>query len=404
MHHDLAVHHELNVGRSIVRIVRWLVLITVGCWSGSVLADLPEMPESLGVIALPDKPSGAHWVWVADFQGGAYARSVLYDADTGDLLGMIDTGWEGNKLDLPHSGDKIYNFAMYMSRGFRGERTDVVTTYDKRTLEPLREVIVPSKGIHGLQDPNLSAISDDDRFLFMQFFTPASSIGVVDTQTNKYVGEIETSGCAHVMAAGPRRFFTLCGNGGALAVTIGDDGKEISRQRSATFFDPDKDPIHGSGVRSGNVWYFPSYYGRIYEVDVSGENLIFPASWSISELEKGLHWVPGPATQPVAVHHDKRRLYVLMHSSDLEPKGGGTDFHREDASELWVFDLDQKSRLSRIQLKYPTGSLAVSQDASPVIYGAALFQGIVTVYDEASGNPLRDIGIAVHPMIIQPVD
>jgi methylamine dehydrogenase heavy chain len=380
------------------------VLAAMAFMPGPTFAALPVMPEPLETAVLSDKPADAHWVWIQDFQIGGYGRSVLFNADSGEILGMIDAGWESNKLDLPHSGDEIYNLGMYMSRGYRGERTDVVTTYDRQTLKPLREVITPSKAIKGLPDPNNTAISDDDRFLFMQFFTPASSVGIVDLKANKYVGEVETAGCAHVMAAGARRFFTLCGNGSALSITIDDVGKEILRKRSAPFFDPDKDPIHGSGTRSRDVWYFPSHRGEIHEVDVSGAELAFPPAWSITEISKGLHWVPGPLMQPIAIHNAMRRLYVLMHASDLKPKGGGYDFHRMDATEVWVFDLNTRRRLRRVVLKLPTSTMSVSQDASPLIYGGSIYGGgSVAVYDEASGKVLRDIPMSTSPILIQPL-
>lgn len=390
-------------GAIFARVGRCLVIAVGGCLFTPSFAASPTMPEPLEVAVIPEMPAGAHWVWLGDFQFGSYSRAILYDADSGDMLGMIDTGWEGIKLDIPRSGNEIHNLAMFMSRGYRGERTDVVTTFDRRTLKPLRELIVPPKGIKGLPDPNHTALSDDDRFLYMQFFTPASSIGVVDLKENRYVGEVETSGCAHVMAAGARRFFTLCGDGSALAVTIGDDGRELSRKRSTPFFDPDRDPIYGSGTRSGDKWYFASYRGAIHEVDVSGADLAFAPAWSIAESDGALTWVSGPSMQSVAVHSATRRLYVLMHASDLKPKGGGTDFHRVEATEAWVFDLDTKRRLKRIALKMPASTLAVSPDAAPLVYAGSLFGGAVTIYDEATGQPLRDIAIPMSPTIIQPV-
>lgn len=382
-----------------------LASVALAMLGAPALAALPTMPQPLEVAVIPEKPAGAHWVWISDFQYGGYGRTLLYDADNAELKGMIDTGWEGNKLDFPRTGNEIYSLGMYMSRGYRGQRTDTVATYDKRTLKLLREVETPPKSIKGLPDPNHTTLSDDDRFLFMHFFTPASSVGIVDVKANRYVGEIETAGCAHIMAAGTRRFFMLCGDGAALVVTIGEDGLETSRQRSAPFFDPDKDPIHGSGTRSGNTWYFASHRGQIHEVDVTGEQLVFPAPWSITQTQKGLHWVPGPLMQPVAVHHATRRLFVLMLSSDLKPKGGGYDFHRLEATEVWTFDLQSKRRLKRTPLKLPTSTMAVSQGAAPRIYAGSIYGGgAVTVYDEASGNPLLDIPVPMSPTLIQPVE
>jgi len=108
--------------------------------------------------------------------------------------------------------------------------------------------------------------------------------------------------------------------------------------------------------------------------------------------------------QPVAIHQAKRRLYVLMHLSDLKPKGGGYDFQRDEATEAWIFDLDTKRRLKRIPLKHITSGLAVSQDTSALLFGASIFGGTVTIYDEESGKPLRDIPVPMSSTVLQPVD
>jgi methylamine dehydrogenase heavy chain len=379
-------------------------LITLGLLSAvDRAAELPKMPEPLANVVLGDKPARAHWVWLNDFQNGLYARSILFNAETGATLGMIDTGWEGIKLDFPKAGNEIYNDAMYMSRGYRGDRTDAITAYDRHTLKALREIVVPPKAIRGWPDPNHTALSDDGRFMWIQFFTPASSIGVADLTSNRYVGEIETSGCSHVMAAGARQVFTLCGDGSALAITVGDDGRETTRKRYPGLFDPDQDPLHGSGTRSGNTWYFVSYRGQVHEVQVGNGELRFGPTWPVAESIDAMMWVPGPIMQPIAVHDAKKLLYVLMHPSDLKPKGGGTDFHRGEGTEVWVFDLDAKKRIKRMGLKYPGTALAVSQDATPLLYVSAMYHFIVTVYEEASGQAKVDIPIATFPTLIQPV-
>lgn len=365
--------------------------------------ELPKMPEPLESVVLPDRPPAAHWIWIGDFQSGNYGRALLHDVDTGALLGTIDTGWEGIKLDFPRKGDEIYNLAMYMSRAFRGERVDAITAYDRYTLKPLREIVVPPKGIHGWPDVNHTALSDDDRFMWMQFMTPSSSLGIADVKAGKYIGEVETSGCAHVMAAGPRQAFTLCGDGSALAITIGDDGSEIGRKRYSGFFDPVNDPLHGSGTRSGNTWYFVSHRGQVHEIEARDGELRPGAVWTIAEKIGEQTWVPGAPMQSVAVNAQKQRLYVLMHPSDLKPKGGGLDFHREDGTEVWVFDLATHKRLKRMALKHPGTAVAVSDAPSPVLYVTAMMHVSVIAYDEASGEVKREFQIPTYPTLIQPV-
>jgi methylamine dehydrogenase heavy chain len=386
------------------KVTATIVLFTAGLLpSIDRASDFPKMPEPLENVVLTDKPAGAHWVWLGDFQNGLYARSILYDADSGAKLGMVDTGWEGIKLDFSRRGDVIYNEAMYMSRGYRGQRTDAITAYDRHTLKPLREIVVPAKVIRGWPDPNHTALSDDDRFMWMQFFTPASSIGVTDLTGNRYVGEFETSGCAHVMAAGPRQVFTLCGDGSALAITVGDDGAEKTRKRYSGLFDPDKDPLHGAGVRSGNTWYFVSHRGQVHEVQVEDGELRFGPVWPVTEKIGALTWVPGPLLQPMAIQDAKKQLYVLMHASDLKPKGGGYDFQVGHGTEVWVFDLNTKKRLRRLVLKHPGTAVAVSQDAAPLLYVASMLDFVVDIYDEADGREKREIPAPTYATLIQPV-
>lgn len=388
--------------QAIVRFARnWLVLAAITALPGAALAQSPGQVEN---VVLPDKPANEHWVWIGDFQNGNYARSILFNARSGERLGSIDMGWEGIKLDFARSSDEIYNLAMFMSRGFRGTRTDAIAAFDKHTLMPLREIVVPAKGVKGWPDPNHTALSDDDRFLFMQFLTPASSIGVADLKGGKYVGEIETTGCAHVMAAGKRRFFTLCGDGSILAVDIGEDGKELSRRRYSKFFDVDRDPLHGSGTRAGQTWYFVSHLGQVHSVDVSGAELKFQKTWPVTAKEGDLNWVPGAFMQSLAIHTGKGRLYVAMHASDLKPKGGGTDYHAHPGTQVWVFDLSSKQRVQTIVMKNPVNQIAVSQDAAPLFYGNGMFAGTVTVYDAASGQPLQDIVVPTFPTLLQPVN
>jgi methylamine dehydrogenase heavy chain len=307
---------------------------------------LPQLPPN---VTLPVKPPGAHWFWVGDYQGGNYGRSVLNDADTATILGMIDTGWEGGRLLW--SDKEIYNAAMFMSRGLRGQRTDVVTTFDPRTLKPLREIVVPPKTIRGFQDMNHFSLTDDKRFMLLQLMSPASSIGVVDLPANKYVGEIETAGCINAIPAGNRRLFAMCGDGSLLAVSLNEEDKEASRKRFPKFFDPDSDSLHESGVRSGNTWYFVSHLGRIHAVDVSGMDFKAIAEWNVSEKEGDNTWIPGQPMQNLAVHHRQQRLYVLVYPSDLKPKLNGTDIHRRPGTEVWVYDLKTQRRLQRIPLK-----------------------------------------------------
>jgi methylamine dehydrogenase heavy chain len=388
---------------STLRIVKSLTATALGLSLPLLCQGAPSpLPQSPPNVVLPDKPASAHWVWVGDYQWGNYGRSVLYNADSAEVLGMIDSGWEGSRLNFTDRG--IINTAMFMSRGFRGQRTDVVTTYDPHTLNPVSEVIVPPKTIRGFQDLNHFSLTDDNRFLLLQLVSPASSVGVVDLQSNQYLGEIETAGCINAMPAGNRRFFAMCGDGSLLAVTITDDGKEASRKRYTRFFDPDADPLHESAMRSGNIWYFVSHRGEMHPVDVSGADFKPLPTWSVAQKDGELTWIPGQPMQTLAIHHRQQRLYVLMHASDLKPKTNGIDFHRQPGTEAWVFDLKNKRRLQRIALKNLTDAIAVSQDDAPLLYASSMYHLAFTIQQADSGKLLHEIPFPSYPNLVQPVD
>jgi len=358
-------------------------------------------------IVLTDQQAGEHRIWVNDWAGAVYSRAILFDADSGDMLGAVETGWEGVKLDLPVGGDHIYSNALYMSRGYHGERTDVLEYINRSTLRVEGEIVLPPKAGRGLPNTNHSNLSDDESFLFLTFFTPASSVGVVDLRSKTYIGEIETAGCAYVFSAGPRRFFALCGDGSALGIEIDNAGKEIRRNRYQGLFDPIADPLHGTAVRSGNTWYLVSYLGQVHTIDVGGEELAHKVHWRVDERSgPDRAWVPAEVYQNLAVHSAANRLYVLVGEQDLTPKGGGTDYHRKAGSEIWEFDAGTGKRIRQIKLPQPMTSIAVSQDKSPFLYAANGFYQDVLVIDVKSGEVVRTMHTGFHgmPMILQPVE
>ena len=358
-------------------------------------------------VVLEEQKPGEHRIWVNDWAGAVYSRAILFNADSGDMLGAVETGWEGVKLDLPVGGDHIYSSALYMSRGYHGERTDALEYINRSTLSVEGEIILPPKSGRGLPNTNHSNLSDDESFLFQTFFTPASSVGVVDLRAKKYIGEIQTAGCAYVMSAGPRRFFSLCGDGSALAVQIDDNGKEAGRTRYRGLFDPKVDPLSGTAVRAGDRWYLITYLGQVHAIDVGGRDLVHKALWNVSEKSaSGKTWIPSEIYQNLAVHRAQNRLYVLMGEQDLTPKGGGSDYHRRGGTEIRAFDATTGKLLQRVKLPQPMTAIAVSQDEQPLLYAAIAFSTDVLVIDVKSGEVVRTLhaGFNGMPMILQPVE
>jgi methylamine dehydrogenase heavy chain len=368
-------------------------------------------------VAVLPAPASPHWAVVSDFVLG---RSAFVDLDDGAFLGMISTGYGVQEAAYPRGLGEFYLPETYFSRGTRGVRSDVVSVYDRVTLAPIAEIEIPAKrATNTLASGNL-ALSDDDRFLAVWNMTPATSLSIVDVRARRFVEEVATAGCGMVYAGGTRAFLMLCADGALLRVALDDSGRKQGLERSAPFFDPNRDPVTEKAVRVGDRWLFVSFEGQVYPVDVGDGPPRFEAPWSlVDETLREQSWRSG-GSQHFAVHEATGRLYALMHQ-------GGPDSHKDPGTELWVFDLAARSRLLRIPLRHPgieilgeslafgqdwmppfdglydwlldhvvpnpgIDRLAVTQDARPLLVTSSERGGSLAVYDAQSGEFLRRIG------------
>lgn len=392
--------------------IRWL-----GVLSLSVVAASPlrAQPNDVGrVERLPERVP-AHGFWLSDV---LLHRVAFFDADRRTLLGTITSGSGGVGFVVHPVPSKdrreIYIPETYYSRGVRGERTDVVTVYDGRTLEPLAEIPIPPHRGEYFAGAAANTLSDDGRFLAVFNVTPATSLSIVDVVARRFVTEVETPGCSLVYAAGARRFFMLCANGEALVVQLDDGGMPRAVSRTAAFFDPQRDPVTEKAVRAGDTWYFASFEGRVHEVDVGGEVLGFRPSWPLVDAADAGWRIGGQ--QHLAVHERAGWLYALMHR-------GGPDTHKAPGTEVWVYDLRTRRRRLRFPLDNPlvaffgqqaglprdgwtrallrwvlphTGvsNILVTQDDAPVLIAAAQEPPNLSVHDARTGALVGEISDA----------
>jgi methylamine dehydrogenase heavy chain len=377
-------------------------------------------PEAVGKsLTLPERP-GPHWFWLSDI---ALHRTGLFDADSGELLGTISSGTAGLGFVIAPLFAKdqreIYIPETYYARGVRGERTDVVTVYDGRTLAPLAEIPLPPKRAEYFPGNAANALSDDGRFAAVFNLTPMSSLSIVDVKARRFVSEVSTPGCSLVYAGGSRRFFMLCANGGALTVDL-DEAGQATVARTEPFFDPQKDPLTEKAVRRGNEWLFVSFGGTIHPVDVAGPTLRMGERWSLLEdADRDAAWRIGGG-QHLAVHAASGRLYALVHQ-------GGPDTHKQAGTEIWVYDLAGRRRVLRIPVVNPVASfvaqqaglardsaarwvldrvlpmtgvdaIIVTQDDRPVLLAAGMEPPTVTVHDATTGevrHEVPEVGLAL---------
>lgn len=327
-----------------------------------VFAQVPS--EGVRVREMP--PQSPHWAFLVSPIFGSFAVSavMIVDGDSVKILGML-TGGLTSEAALSADHRQMYMVDTFFSRGARGKRTDVLTIYDMKTLNPVGEVILPPKRQLTVPDNFQLGVTPDGRFALVANITPAASVTVVDLHSRKVVGEIETSGCVEIQMASNRRFTSMCGDGSILTVNFDNAGKATSRKISAPFFNPEKDLVFASPAVIGKMDYFVSYHGMVYPVDRSTDPVTAGKPWPLlTQKEKAENWKPG-GFQPVWAHARRGLLYVLMHQ-------GGEWSHKQPGSEIWIFNVAEHKRVDRLVLRDPAEAIYVTQDDHPLIFTTSL--------------------------------
>src|SRR3954452_3951843 len=207
----------------------------LACLSATAIAAAAG--PAANVVTLP-QPTPAHWIWVNDFvfPHMVSGKAMLVDGDAGRFVGELDTGFGSMRVVPSLDGRVIYSPETYFSRGTRGERTDVISLYDPAHLSFINEIRIPPKRSSNLPMMANAQLTDDGRFLVVYNFNPGQSMTVVDTQSRKFVGEVESSGCALIYPTGNRTFFSLCADGALLTTVLDDSGKVKSSDRTDPVF------------------------------------------------------------------------------------------------------------------------------------------------------------------------
>jgi len=353
-------------------------------------AQSPAQPtvlaaETSDVATLP--PAGPHWAFVmAALSSGAN----VVDADSKDLkvLGLVPINRNG-LLALSRDASRAVVTETFYSRGNRGSREDVLAIYDGRTLNLLKEIVLPGR-LQVLPKPQIFDLSEDGRLAYVYDMVPASSVHVIDLEQGILVTSVDIPGCALAFPYGPRTFGTICGDGtiGTIQVPPAGTAKAVF---SKPFFDVNADPLFESGVidkSSGNAW-FMTFSGKLFPARL-GETPVVEKAWALSVAAglppvgtgvQELAWRPGGAGQVMALHRASKRLYVLMHA-------GNYWTHKKAGTEVWVMDGAHQTLIRRISLEAPARSIAVSQDDHPLLY-IMEEEGDFAVIDALTGEKLR---------------
>lgn len=337
----------------------WHPLLGAAALLGLAMAHAELPNESVGMTPLA--PPDAHRIYLADPTMPHLVDGRLHVVDGNNMryLGMLGAGFAG-LMALSPDGKTVYVATTYMDRLQRGNRTDVVEAYGSEDLAFKHEVVIPPKHVQSLPKRELIATTADGRFVLVQNATPATSVTVVDAVEKRFAGEIPLPGCYGVIPwpQQPRRFSTLCGDGTLATLDLDERGALARRQAPLKFFDADKDPLYTHYDFAGQQLVLMSYQGMVHGFDLSGEQPVAQAPWSVVDAASARRqWRPG-SYQVFAVDAARQRLFVAMHAKGQEGS------HKNPAEEIWAMDLKTQKRLARLPGQMSLG-LTITRGPKP---------------------------------------
>jgi methylamine dehydrogenase heavy chain len=334
---------------------------------GAARADEPI--DELKVLPFP--AATAHRVWITDlaFNHLVDSRMHVVDGKTGAYQGQLSIGFGGAPVLSPDKS-KLYVVTTYYDRLTRGNKFDVLETYDANTLTFEGEVLLPLKRAMAVSYKPLVGVSADGRWVLSQNATPASSVTVVDTKAKAVAGEIDTAGCWGVfpVPSDPARFATVCGDGTFETITLDAAGKQAGRAKSAKLFEPQNNALFIQGDAIGDRYHFASFTGDLVTVDLAPAEAKLVDSWRfVDGIEGG--WRPG-GYNIVAAHAGSGTVYVGLHPDGAEGS------HKIPAQEIWALDPAKKQILSRTP-GHNALAIDVSQGEEPLVF--AMKEGMALV-------------------------
>ena len=358
---------------------------------GAANAVPPPLPiEKTGIIEELPSTYPESWFLVHEASFFAMSDGKVYVMDTdGDTLpeqvkGTFNVALMGNVTQSAKRSE-LYAAETFHTRGVRGDRFDVVTIWDQATLSVKAEVMLPKpERFMGMPQRYTMLVMNDDKWLAITNFGPATSVTLIDLDSQQIISKIPTPGCVFTYPTGKRGFSSLCADGRFMSTELDKKGQLKEQVRTEPFFSSDDSPNYERAALVGDSLYFPSLAGLIFPVDVSGTVAKVGKPWNlVPEEERAEKWAPGGIG--IIDKDDQGRLYIIMHpdSKDGSYQGGGP--------EVWVFDPAKKQRIKRIPLKTWGLSLAVSRGDKPRLMVVNPTDMSLEMYNPESGEFIKTI-------------
>lgn len=346
-------------------------------------------PEEIGRINSLPVPYPEDWIIAHDASFFHMLEGKMIVLDTGadnigtQYKGMFNNSFIGQFVS-GHKRPEMYVGETFYSRGNRGVRTDVLTIYDKATLTPIHEIVLPDgKLMKSMPEKQSIALLDDERFLVISNFTPGSSVSVIDLEQRTLVGEVQTPGCALIYPTGKRGFSSLCSNGAMSSVQLDAKGQVAEQFRTEVFFDTDQQTLFEKSAIINGIAYFPGLAGQMQPIDLRKDKPKVLKKWSlISDEEREQGWRPGG--WQLLDNDDQGRLYILMNPESYNGS------HKDGGPEVWVFDVKKEKRIDRIKLNSWGISVALTSGKNPRLIVTNPEMNL-EVYEAKSGKYLRTL-------------
>ena len=369
--------------------------------SGITLAASAELArDELGKVETLPLPYPNDWVIVHDvaFDHMSLGKFIVMDINGKKISEFFKGSFDGGNLAAFAQASKkpeMYVLEHYYDRGNRGNRTDLVTIYDKATLMPVDEIVLTGpKRAEMLVSKFIISLINDEKFLLLYNFTPATFVTVIDLVKREVVNEVQLPTCAGIYPTGKRGFSSICSDASMISFQLDKNGKVAKQSKIDPFFDIEKDALFERPAIIDGVGYFPSFAGNVQEIDLQGDAAEPGEKWSLLGTEdKSKNWRPGGAW--LAATDSAKRLYVMMHEN------GGEGSHDDPGSEIWVFDTGRKARVNRIPLTLPAIAFDITAGDSPKIVATNVEMNL-EVYDAASGEHVNTIKDFYHswPLLV----
>lgn len=348
------------------------VCLTCSLFSAAqaIAQDAAFVPEVAGMKPAMD-PGPNVFVNMQNWGGGP-SVVYIYSADDLTLKGSVSGGAQSH-FTLSRDGKTIYLASGFYSRLASGKGEHVLQIFDVDTNTLKKEIVLPFKMTQYTDDRSLMQLSADERFIYIQNATPATSVTVVDLKKGEVVQEVPSPGCFGIYPTlEGYGFSTICNDGSFNTFTLSADGTQFDSKKSEPIFDVDHDPIYLAYDRAEGDLLFVSYHANVYRLS-DKDGVI--KKLSVTPIAEGIpgNWgVSGYST--LSYNEATGVLFVTMAPGQHD----GSHYH--PAAEIWAYDLKNKALLYRSNADSLNG-IYVTEGPKPTLYGVSIPEGMVYKYE-----------------------